>query len=154
MTRAADQGTRVQRVLGDAWALPRLDAHNRAFFTAGVLTLQQCSSCAHLQHPPDDVCEACGGFDLGWFASAGDGRIESVAVVTQAIHPALADRVPYAIVLVSVADAPDVLVAGNVVGTDADAIRIGDRVRVVFAEARDPKTGEELRIPQWEIVAR
>ena len=81
MTRAADQGVRVQRVLGDAWALPRLDAHNRAFFTAGVLTLQQCSSCAHVQHPPDDVCEACGGFDLGWFASAGDGRIESVAVV-------------------------------------------------------------------------
>ena len=37
MTRAGNQGACVQRVLGDAWALPRLDAHNRAFFTAGVL---------------------------------------------------------------------------------------------------------------------
>lgn len=153
MTRAGGSGGAVARVLGDGWALPRLDAHNRAFFTAGVLTLQRCASCAHVQHPPDDVCEACGGFELGWFASAGDGRIESVAVVTQAIHPALADAVPYAIVLVSVADAPGILVAGNVVGTEPDAIRIGDRVRVVFAEAHDAKSGETLRIPQWEVVA-
>ena len=142
----------MKRVLGDAWALPRLDAHNRAFFTAGVLTLQQCTTCRHVQHPPDDVCEACGGFDLGMFTSAGEGCIESVAVVTQAVHPALADRVPYAIVLVSVADAPGILITGNVVGTEPDAIRIGDPARVVFAEARDPRTGEELRIPQWEIV--
>jgi uncharacterized OB-fold protein len=60
--------------------------------------------------------------------------------------------VPYAIVLVSVVDAPGILVAGNVAGTDPDAIRIGDRVRVVFAEAREPNTGDELRIPHWEIV--
>lgn len=153
MTRDAGPGKVVPRVLGDDWSLPRLDAHNRPFFTAGVLTLQQCTACAHVQHPPDDVCEKCGGFELGWFTSAGDGRIESVAVVTQAIHPALADRVPYAVVLVSVADAPGVLVAGNVVGTEPEAIRIGDRVRVVFADARDPKTGDELRIPQWQIVA-
>ncbi|MBY0276910.1 OB-fold domain-containing protein [Candidatus Binatia bacterium] len=153
MTRADDRAAGVPRVLGDAWSLPRLDAHNRAFFTAGVLTLQQCTACEHVQHPPDDVCEACGGFDLGWLASAGDGRIESVAVVTQAIHPALAERVPYAIVLVSVADAPGVLVTGNVVGAEPDAIRIGDRVRVVFADARDPQSSAELRIPQWEIVA-
>jgi len=31
----------MKRLLGDNWALPRLDARNRDFFTAGVLTLQQ-----------------------------------------------------------------------------------------------------------------
>ena len=143
----------MTRVLGDDWALPRLEARNRDFFTAGVLTLQQCTQCAHIQHPPDDVCEACGSFTLRPFASAGDGRIESVAVVTQAVHPLLADRVPYAIVLVSVADAPGILIAGNVVGTNPEAIAIGDHVRVVFEEARDPRTGDVLRIPQWQVVA-
>ena len=143
----------MKRVLGDAWALPELDAHNRAFFTAGVLTLQECSACRHVQHPPDDVCERCGSFELGAFASAGHGRIESVAVVTQAVHPALADQVPYAIVLVSVDDAPGILVAGNVAGTAPDAVRIGDAVRVVFADATDPRTGDVLKIPQWQIVA-
>jgi uncharacterized OB-fold protein len=142
----------VKRVLGDVWALPQLDAHNRAFFTAGVLTLQQCTACRHVQHPPDDVCEACGSFALGAFASAGRGRIESVAVVTQAVHPALADQVPYAIVLVSIEDASGILVAGNVTGTAPDDVRIGAPVRVVFADATDPRTGDVLKIPQWQIV--
>jgi hypothetical protein len=143
---------RVERVLGDSWALPALDAHTRPFFTAGVLTLQQCRECEHVQHPPEDACEACQSFALGSFASAGEGRVESVALVTHAVHPALADRVPYAIVLVSVDDAPGILVAGNVAGTEPDAVRIGDRVRVVFVQAKDPRTGDELLIPHWEVA--
>ena len=143
----------MKRVLGENWALPHLDPHNREFFTAGVLTLQQCTHCRQIQHPPEDVCEACGSFDLGGFASAGNGRIESVAVVTQAVHPLLADRVPYAIVLVSLADAPGILVAGNVVGKESDAVAIGDHVRVIFEEVRDPRTGDLLRIPQWQVVS-
>ena len=142
----------MKRVLGDDWGLPSLDALNRDFFTAGVLTLQQCKHCQHIQHPPDEVCEACQSFELGGFVSAGDGRIESVAVVTQAVHPVLADRVPYAIALVSVADAPGILLAGNVVGKEPDDVRIGDRVRVVFEDATDPRSGEPLKIPQWQIV--
>ncbi len=142
----------MKRVLGDDWLVPVLDAHSRAFFTAGALTLQQCRACAHVQHPPEDVCEACQAFDLGPFVSAGDGRIESVAVVTPAVHPLLRDRVPYAIVLVSVADAPGVLIAGNAVGKAPDDVAIGDRVRVVFEDATDPRTGEALRIPQWQVV--
>ncbi|MBM4265333.1 MAG: DNA-binding protein [Deltaproteobacteria bacterium] len=142
----------MKRVLGESWAVPSLDSHNRDFFTKGVLTLQRCTQCKHVQHPPEDVCEACQGFELDGFASAGVGRIESVAVVTQSVHPLLADRVPYAIVLVSVEDAPGILVAGNVVGSDADAVRIGDRVRVVFEDATDPRSGEKLAIPQWEVI--
>jgi len=142
----------MKRVLGDGWALPALDRLNRDFFTKGVLTLQQCEWCKHVQHPPEDVCEACQSFDLRAFASDGNGRVESVAVVTQAIHPLLADRVPYAIVLVSVDDAPGILLAGNVTGREPDAVRIGDRVRVVFEEATDPRTGAELKIPQWEAI--
>jgi hypothetical protein len=142
----------MKRVLGDGWLLPALDARSREFFTAGVLVLQRCNSCEHVQHPPEDVCEACQGIDLGHFTSAGEGRVESVAVVTHAVHPLLEGRVPYAIALVSVADAPGILVAGNVVGKEPDAVRIGDRVRVVFEEAKDARSGEELRIPQWQVV--
>lgn len=144
----------MKRVLGDGWALPVLDAHTRDFFTAGVLVLQQCRGCRHVQHPPEDVCEACQGFDLGRFESTGHGRVESVAVVTQAVHPLLADRVPYAIALLSVDDAPGILVSGNVVGRNPDEVRIGDRVRVTFEEVEDPRTGDELRIPQWEVIER
>ena len=142
----------MKRVLGEGWVVPAIDTLNRAFFTAGVLTLQQCRRCKHVQHPPEDVCESCQSFDLGGFASTGEGRVESVAVVTQAVHPALADQVPYAIVLVSVADAPGILIAGNVAGTAPDDVRIGAAVQVVFAAATDPRTGDALEIPQWQIV--
>ena len=73
-------------------------------------------------------------------------------MVHHAVHPALKDQVPYAIVLVSITDAPGVLVAGNVIDSAPDAIRIGDAVRVVFAQVTDRSSGEVLRIPQWEVV--
>jgi hypothetical protein len=42
---------------------------------------------------------------------------------------------------------------GNVLNRAADRIGIGERVRVAFETARDPDTGETLRIPQWEVVS-
>lgn len=143
----------MSRVLGDGWALPGLDAVSRPFFTNDRLTLQQCTACAHIQHPPEDICTACQSFELGSFTSKGNGRIESVTIVHQAAHPALRDRVPYAIVAVSVDDVPEILIIGNVVGSAPEQIRIGDRARVVMEKAIDPQTGEALSIPQWEIVA-
>lgn len=142
----------MSRVLGEGWALPALNDSNRAFFTSGVLTLQRCQSCGHVQHPPEEVCTSCQSSAFDGFESAGLGRIESVAVVHHPVHPALEDRVPYAIVLVSVADAPDVLITGNVVGTAPEAVKIGDAVRVVFEGATDPSNGQVFQIPQWEIV--
>ena len=143
----------MTRILGEGWALPGLDDTNRAFFTSGVLALQQCKSCRHVQHPPEDVCSSCQGTTFEAFKSAGRGRIESVAVVHHPVHPALADHVPYAIVLVSVADAPGVLITGNVAGTAPDAVKIGAEVRVVFERTTDPSDGQVFEIPQWEIVA-
>ena len=37
-------------------------------------------------------------------------------------------------------------------GYDPDAIAIGDSVRVVFEAVKDPSSGEDLMIPQWEVV--
>lgn len=142
----------MSRVLGDDWAVPALDESNRAFFTSGFLALQQCSACAHVQHPPEDVCEACQGFELGVFESAGRGRVESVVVVQHAVHPGLAGRVPYAVVLVSVDDAPELMITGNVSNRAPDQVAIGDAVRVVFEEVVDSGSGETLRIPQWEVA--
>ena len=74
-------------------------------------------------------------------------------VVHHAAHPALAAVVPYAVVVVSIDDAPGANVVGNVLGRAPEDVAIGQRARVCFEEVADPKTGETLRIPQWEIVA-
>jgi hypothetical protein len=143
----------MSRFLGDDWLLPALDAKNHAWFTSGTLALQACTRCAALQFPPEDACRSCGSFELGTRASAGRGRIESVAIVHHAVHPLLRPRVPYAVVLVALDDARHVRLLGNVLNRAHDQVAIGERVRVVFEEVRDPESGELLRIPQWEALA-
>lgn len=143
----------MSRFLGDDWLLPVIDDYNRAYFTAGELMLQACRSCGEAQHPPEDLCRACGSHDVGPRRSNGHGRIESVAVVHQAVHPQLKPRVPYSVVLISVDDAPGVRLLGNVVNAGARDLRIGAPVHVVFEEVIDPESGERLLIPQWETEA-
>jgi uncharacterized OB-fold protein len=141
----------MSRYLGDGWLLPVLDPQNRAYFTAGELMVQACSVCGHAQHPPEDLCRACGSHAVEPRRSDGRGTIESVAVIHHAVHPQLKQRVPYAVVLVSIDDAPGVSLLGNVLGAETRELRIGTRVRVTFEEVADPESGERLLIPQWQI---
>jgi uncharacterized OB-fold protein len=140
------------RILGDDWLLPALDARNRDWFSSGRLALQACTRCRAVQFPPEDACRSCGSFELGSRESAGLGRVESVAVVHHPVHPALRAHVPYAVVLVSLDDAPGVNLLGNVLNRAPGQVAIGERVRVAFEEVRDPDSGETLRIPQWEVL--
>jgi uncharacterized OB-fold protein len=142
----------MERHLGDGWVLPSLTPHSTPYFTAGTIQIQFCEDCGHAQHPPDDLCLACQGRKLVFRAMPGTGRVESAAIVRHAVHPALADRVPYVIAIVSVDGAPGCNVQGNVVGCAPDAVAIGQRVRAVFEHAKDPQSGQELRIPQWELA--
>jgi uncharacterized OB-fold protein len=143
----------MSRALGDDWLLPALDAKNRAWFSSGELALQACTRCAAVQFPPEDACRSCGSFALGTRKSAGRGVVESVAVVHHAVHPLLRLRVPYAVALVALDDAPHVRLLGNVLNRAHDQVGIGQRVRVVFEEVKDPESGERLLIPQWEALA-
>jgi hypothetical protein len=99
------------------------------------------------------VCASCQSFELGERESAGAGRIVSAIVAHYAVHPALKDRVPYNVVLVELDDLPGVRVVGNVLNRAPRDVAVGQRVRVCFEEAKDPQSGELLRIPQWEVVA-
>jgi uncharacterized OB-fold protein len=78
--------------------------------------------------------------------------VESVVVVHHPVHPALRAHVPYAVVLVSLDDAPGVRLVGNVLKRAPHEVAIGDAVRVAYEETRDPDAGETLRIPQWEAL--
>lgn len=142
----------MSRYLGDDWILPTLTPHNTPYFTAGTLQIQFCEACGHAQHPPDELCYACQGTKLLFAATPGTGRIESAAVVHHPVHPALAERVPYVIAIVSVDGAPGCSVQGNVLNCQPESVAIGQRVRAVFEQATDPATGAKLLIPQWELA--
>lgn len=141
----------MERFLPRDFQLPNLDSYNAPFFTDGRLQIQFCGECDHAQHPPDDVCYACQGNDLEFRSMPGGGKIESFVVIHHPVHPALKDKVPFAVALVSVDGAPGCNVLGNVPGADPGDLQIGQRVHVVFEDVTNEATGEALKIPQWEL---
>jgi hypothetical protein len=135
-------------VLPQDWGLPAITPLNEAWFTSGALVVQRCASCDTTQHPPEEICHACLGTDLGPVAVAPRGTVHSFTVVHYPTNPELAGSVPYAVVLVSLDDEPHLRVVGNMPGTPIDEIRIGLPV-VPFWEDRTADDGTLVRLPQW-----
>lgn len=128
-------------------ALPRLDADNRSFWTAGKdgrLKLMQCQDCRAFIHPPRPVCRCCLSERVEPVAVAGTGVIDTFTVNHQKWHPAL--EVPYVIARVAIDGAPGVFLTTNIVGCAADAVEIGDRVRVRFEQQ------DEVFLPLFEKI--
>jgi uncharacterized OB-fold protein len=134
-------------VLPEDWTLPALTPLNTEWYTSGALTVQQCSACGALQHPPEELCRQCGSFDLGHKALSPRGTVYSYTVAHYPVNRALVDAVPYAVVLVSLDDAPEIRVIGNVLDVPPDQVRIGMPVEAVWEERE--VDGDRLRIPQW-----
>ncbi len=143
----------MTRYMPDGWVLPAVDELNEEYFGAARLVVQHCASCAAHQHPPEEICHRCRGSELGWREVAGRGTVYSFIVVHHAPSPALADRVPYAVVLVSLDEHPDVRIVGNVIDLPPAEVHIGLPVSVVFEEIDDPEGGT-IHLPQWKALGR
>lgn len=131
------------------WGTPVVTPVNEAWFTSGAIAVQRCEACGTLQHPPEEVCHACGGmtFDVSVLAPA--GTVHSFTVVHHPANPGLAEAVPYAVVLVSLDDAPHLRVVGNMPDTPIQAVRIGLPVVAYWEERTGADDGAVLLLPQW-----
>jgi 3-oxo-4,17-pregnadiene-20-carboxyl-CoA hydratase alpha subunit len=132
-------------VLPEDWALPALTPYNEAWFTSGAIVIQRCAACATLQHPPEEICHACGSMDFDSVTLGPTGTVYSYTVVHYAASAALADSVPYTVVLVSLDDAPQIRVVGNIPGTD---VSIGLPV-VADWDEHTAEDGTRILLPQW-----
>jgi uncharacterized OB-fold protein len=125
--------------------LPEVDAQHAPYFAAareGRLVVQRCSSCGALRFPPRDICSACLSIAADWVQVSGRGEIFSYNVMHQIYHPAFAADVPYAVVVVKLAEGPKMI--SNLVDCPIDEIRIGMPVEVVFERASD-----EITLPKF-----
>jgi uncharacterized OB-fold protein len=129
------------------WGVPELTDTDRAWFTSGALAVQQCTSCSTLIHPPEEVCHHCGAMSFDTKVVAPRGTVHSYTVVHYAANPALADAVPYTAVLVSLDDAPDLRIVGNIEGP----VHIGMAV-VPYWEERVADDGTVVLLPQWRAA--
>lgn len=96
----------------------------------GVLHLQRCDECMTWRHPPRLLCAACGSDRWAWEPTSGRGRVFTWTVTHQALDPAFADEMPYAVVVVDLEEGPRVV--GNLVGMELADLVLDLAVRVVL----------------------
>ena len=139
-------------VLPENFTLPEVNSRNEAWFTSGTLAVQACVDCDVLQHPPQEVCHRCGAMTFTTRILAPRGTIHSHTVVHYAAHPSLAQSVPYVVLLVSLDEAPEIRVIGNLADAPPEDAVIGRPVEAVWEE-RLTDDGVVLKLPQWRLVS-
>src|SRR5690348_6918813 len=110
--------------------LPKLNDHNRAFWTGGAdgnLMIAQCARCALWVHPPAADCPNCGG-ELIPRPVSGRGKVFTYTVNYQPFNPDV--PVPYVIAIVELEEHADLRIATNIVDCEPDSVHIGMDVQV------------------------
>jgi len=105
---------------------PPVTAETQAFWdgaAAGRLMLKTCAACGERHHYPRSICPFCGSDRTEWREASGRGTIYSYSVMRRVPSP-------YAIAYVTLEEGVAMLT--NIVDCSLDAIRIGQKVRVVF----------------------
>lgn len=128
--------------------LPPVNAESAPYWeasTEGRLVIQRCRDCGKHQFYPRLVCTACGGDALDWTEASGRGTLQTFTLIRRAVSTAFEADVPYVVGLIELDEGPTMMT--NVLTGDAQALEIGQRVRVTFE-----RRGAELSVPQFEPV--
>jgi uncharacterized OB-fold protein len=110
------------------------------------LCFQRCTSCDTWRHLPRSMCAQCGSTDWEWAESSGRGRVYSWSISHQAMHPAFADDVPYAVLIVELEEG--VRMVSGLRGLPLDQLELGLPVEAFFED--DP---DSPRVPWFRPVA-
>ena len=130
--------------------LPRPSAGTRPFWDAARahrLVLPRCERCARWANPQEVVhaC-ACGGA-RAWSEASGRGTIASWTVVRKAAHPAVADEVPYTLLLVRLAEGAQLV---SSLPGEGHGLAVGDEVEVSYDDVTSDVTLVRFRMPRRE----
>lgn len=147
--------------MSDSLLLPVADEDGAPFWeyaARGELRVQACAApdCGEPRFPPRPCCPHCGSFASDWREMSGRGRLWSYVIPHPPLLPAYAEQAPYNAVLVELAEAPHIRLAGNVVASagaplnsvDPARLRIGAPVRAVFCPV-EPGGAPGLTLVRW-----
>lgn len=111
---------------------PIINPENKEFWEAAQdaqLILKFCNACKEPHYYPRTICPHCGSDDTAWIDSAGVGDIYSYTVMRRGVET------PFAMAYVLLNEGISMLT--HLTNCDFDAIRIGQKVRVVFQETQE-----------------
>ncbi len=129
--------------------LPEIDPRMQPFWDAarrGVLALQRCTRCGAHRFPAGEICSECLASELVWIEASGAGVVHSFVVVHHAVDAYFAERVPYAVVDVKLAEGPHM--TSTIIECAPHALAVGDNVSVAFDDA-----SEAISLPVFRRVA-
>jgi uncharacterized protein len=118
-----------------ALPLPEITPETEPFWTGGAvgeLRIAACGACDHRIHPPQLICPSCLSRDVAPCVASGEGFIHSFTINHQQWVADLA--VPYALIVVDLADQPGVRLTARLETADLSRIEIGAAVKVDFEE--------------------
>jgi hypothetical protein len=119
-------------------AVSELTAPYWAAAREGRLVVQECQSCRQVWHPPLHRCPHCHCAALGWRPVSGAGTVYTYTVVRHPTHYAFADKIPYVLAIVELAEGPRLVTALE--GAEPGEVRVGQPVRAVFREVAEGVT--------------
>ncbi len=119
--------------------VPPADENSAAYWDATRehrLTVQSCTACGAVQHPPKALCTGCGSMaHLTQVDAAGTGTVDTFTVVHRAPRPELS--APYTVARVRLAEGPVVLTRLEPAVPGETGWRIGDPVAVAWVDLPD-----------------
>jgi uncharacterized OB-fold protein len=123
--------------------LPLIDPET-AFFWAATkqhrLEFLYCADCDRYVHHPQPLCPGCLGSTLAPRAVSGRGTVYTFTVAEQAFHPFWADRLPYVLGVIELAEKPGLRFLSQLVDVDPDTDLVGLPVEVVWEDVDDEVT--------------
>jgi uncharacterized OB-fold protein len=109
----------------------------------GVLLLQHCGDCRHVQYYQQGMCRQCGSESFSHRAASGRGKVHSFSVVHRAPGPAFKADVPYAVLLVDLEEGPRMI--STYVGGNPDDVTFDMDVMLVCEQVDDSTTLPRFR---------
>ncbi len=126
--------------------LPQTSLDDEAWWSAlrrHELLVQECPQCGKLTFPPRPMCPSCRSLERGWRKAGGRGRVYSWVVVRRPSHPYFADKVPYVVVLVEMAEGFRVVGA---IDAPPEGLRADLPVEAQFDDVSDELTLLRFRV--------
>jgi len=99
---------------------------------AGKLTFQHCRHCGNNWLPARAECPKCLEAEWAWQDASGKAKLISWVVFHRAFHPAFANRLPYNVAIVELAEGPRMIT--NIVVDDAETLKIDQPLHFVAAQ--------------------
>lgn len=129
--------------------LPIVDPGSKPFWDAARehrLLIPRCNACGKHHFYPRELCPHCFSDDLTWVDASGQGEIYSFTIARMPAGPVFAPDVPYVIAMIALDEGPRMLT--NLVVSNVDTVRIGDRVAVEFDDVTP-----EVTLPKFKVLA-